>query len=90
LPSEATAWVAGGNPVDLIVTDVVMPEKSGPELIRYLETRLPGVPVVFISGYAAAAAPELGRLAAHQRFLPKPFAPPKLLAVVAELLASRK
>ncbi len=90
LPSEAAAWVAAGNPVDVIVTDVVMPEKSGPELIRDLEVRLPGVPVVFISGYAAAAAPELGRLAPHQRFLPKPFAPPKLLAVVSELLASSK
>jgi two-component system cell cycle sensor histidine kinase/response regulator CckA len=37
LPSEAVAWVAEGHPVDLVVTDVVMPEKSGPELVRDLE-----------------------------------------------------
>ena len=43
------------SPVDLLLTDIVMAPISGPELARQVESLYPGLPIVFISGYAGAA-----------------------------------
>ena len=85
-PGEAcTLFEQHGNDVDLLVTDVVMPEMNGPALAQRLITRRPELCVLFVSGYsdalpAGAAAP--GRVA----YLAKPFPPDDLVNAVGELL----
>jgi PAS domain S-box-containing protein len=72
--------------VNLIVTDVVMPGRSGAELVTIVRERLPALPVVFMSGYLGDAG-EIGPLpSGASRFLQKPFAPHALAGAVRALL----
>jgi len=73
-----------GGPVDLLVTDVVMPGEGGPRLARRLAQAHPALRVLFMSGYAS----EAGEYAvpAGAGFLPKPFTPEDLLAAVRRVL----
>jgi two-component system, cell cycle sensor histidine kinase and response regulator CckA len=77
-----------GKPVDLVVSDVVMPEMDGPTLARELRSRNPGLKIIFVSGYAEDAfqknLPEHGQYA----FLPKPFTLKQLVAAVKQTLAA--
>jgi two-component system, cell cycle sensor histidine kinase and response regulator CckA len=77
-----------GKPVDLVVSDVVMPEMDGPALARELRSRNPALKIIFVSGYAEDAfqknLPEHGQFA----FLPKPFTLRQLVAAVKETLAA--
>ena len=70
------------EPVDLVVTDVVMPRMSGPELAERLAADRPDMLVVFISGYPED---EL-RDRPGAELLGKPFTPSALLAMVRRLL----
>ncbi|OYX15139.1 MAG: hypothetical protein B7Z15_01595 [Rhizobiales bacterium 32-66-8] len=74
--------------IDLVVSDVVMPEMDGPSLLRELRARHSKVKVIFISGYAEEAfaknLPEGEKFA----FLPKPFSLKQLLAAVKEAIGS--
>jgi two-component system cell cycle sensor histidine kinase/response regulator CckA len=74
--------------VDLVVTDVVMPEMDGPTLFRVLRERNPEIKIVFVSGYAEDAfekhLPENVKFA----FLAKPFTLKQLVEVVKETMAS--
>jgi two-component system cell cycle sensor histidine kinase/response regulator CckA len=74
--------------VDLVVTDVVMPEMDGPTLFRVLRERNPELKIVFVSGYAEDAfekhLPENVKFA----FLAKPFTLKQLVEVVKETMAS--
>ena len=72
--------------VDLIVTDVVMPHMSGPEFVAQIREHHPGVPVLFISGYASDEV--LPRLDGDPTtdFLAKPFSLEDLRARVTALL----
>lgn len=74
----------------LVVSDVVMPRRGGPELITSLRARRPDLPVLFVSGYredhtldALLEAPSTG-------FLEKPFTPSALLQAVHQLLEGAK
>ncbi|MET0251580.1 MAG: ATP-binding protein [Novosphingobium sp.] len=49
---EGVDAVRGGEPFDLVVSDVVMPGLDGPAMVRQLRALVPGLPVLFISGYA--------------------------------------
>jgi len=69
--------------VDLLLTDVVMPEMSGPELAQELRELDPGLRVLFMSGHTRDALE--GEFGAHA-LLSKPFRAQKLLAAVAEAL----
>ena len=60
------------NPVDLIITDLKMPDGDGLSLVNQLHTRFPNLPVVMISAYATDDLLERIRLAGVQKFLPKP------------------
>jgi two-component system cell cycle sensor histidine kinase/response regulator CckA len=79
-----------GKPVDLVVSDVVMPEMDGPTLARELRTRNPGLKIIFVSGYAEDAFQK--NLPEHEKgqygFLLKPFTLKQLVAVVKETLAA--
>jgi two-component system cell cycle sensor histidine kinase/response regulator CckA len=73
--------------IDLVVSDVVMPEMDGPTLLREMRTRNPNLKIIFVSGYAEEAfdksLPENEQFA----FLPKPFALSALVAKVKETMA---
>jgi two-component system, cell cycle sensor histidine kinase and response regulator CckA len=81
LPSEAERLLDATPEVDLLLTDVVMPEMSGYDLAARVRERRPDVRRLFISGYAPnqAGAPQ-GRL------LKKPFAPDQLARAVRSTL----
>jgi CheY-like chemotaxis protein len=77
------------GPIHLLVTDVVMPRVSGPELARKLRSARPETRVLYISGYTGGDdefGRELGNLSAEEVFLPKPFTPDALVVKVKEML----
>jgi len=75
--------------IDLLVTDVVMPGMSGPELARALHTIRPDTPVVYMSGYTGDVLGQRGVDPAEAVFLEKPFTPTSLARTVREVLATR-
>jgi PAS domain S-box-containing protein len=83
---EALEEAATGEPFDLLLTDVVMPEMSGPELAMKLRVRQPGLPVLYMSGYTddVLSAHELAQDATA--FLRKPFGNAELITAVRALL----
>jgi nitrogen-specific signal transduction histidine kinase len=72
--------------IHLLITDVVMPGTSGPELVRQINTMHPKMKVLFISGYTDDAIVHHGVLDANTPFLQKPFTPKKLAFKVREIL----
>ncbi|WP_454917190.1 ATP-binding protein [Xanthobacter sediminis] len=72
----------GGQEVDLVISDVVMPEMDGPSLLRELRARDPAMKVIFISGYAEEAFARNLPPSEHFAFLPKPFSLKQLVAAV--------
>lgn len=72
-------------PVDLVVTDVVMPHTGGPALVARLRAHLPEIPVLYLSGYAVDTE-EVDGAAADTAHLQKPLTRSALLAEVASLL----
>jgi len=88
--TEAIA-VAGGYPgrIHLLVTDVVMPGMNGKELSGRLRDSLPGLPVLFVSGYTADAIAHRGVLDRGVALLYKPFSPDELAAKVRSALDDR-
>ncbi len=73
-------------PIDLVISDVVMPGMGGAELAERLAAERPGLPLVFMSGYTGDDVARRGLGAAEERFLQKPFAAESLLHKVRELL----
>jgi len=73
------------NPIDVVVTDVVMPHMSGPELIEKLQETRQDFAVIFMSGYTDGLALERARIGAELAFLPKPFSTDELAAKIQEV-----
>jgi CheY-like chemotaxis protein len=74
------------NRIDMIVTDVVMPEMNGRDLADRVHVMRPGVKILFMSGYSEEAVASHGVLARGAAFLEKPFSPATLLRKVREML----
>jgi two-component system cell cycle sensor histidine kinase/response regulator CckA len=74
--------------VDLVVSDVVMPEMDGPTLLKAMRARNPDLRVIFVSGYAEDAFEK--SLPENQQFsfLPKPFTLSQLVAAVKETMSA--
>ena len=72
--------------IDLLITDIVMPAMSGPELANRLTRDRPGLAVLYISGYTDQTLKYDDAREAGTGFLQKPFLPQALLAKVEELL----
>ena len=80
-PSEALALARdAGAEVDLLVTDVVLPEMDAFELASRITCELPAVRVLYTSGYTDAAA--------EGPFIQKPFTPAQLIEKVGAVLAT--
>lgn len=79
-------WPPDGEPFDLVILDVNMPEMNGYEAFRELAERHPGARILFISGYAEV--PSWRQLVEEggQPFLAKPFTPRQLVETVRSLI----
>jgi two-component system, cell cycle sensor histidine kinase and response regulator CckA len=75
--------------VDLAVVDVVMPEMSGPDLVKQLRPLCPGLRVLYISGYTDEAILHHGIQQSGAAFLQKPFLPDVLARKVRDVLDMR-
>ena len=75
--------------IDLAVVDVVMPEISGPDLVRQMSPCVRGINVLYISGYTDEAIVHHGIPESGAAFLQKPFLPDALARKVREVLDSR-
>lgn len=72
--SEAlTAAENYSGKIDLVLSDIIMPSKSGVELVEELRATRPGLKVLYMSGYANNAATQIGQMPADTTFLQKPF-----------------
>ncbi|MFA7330894.1 MAG: ATP-binding protein [Candidatus Delongbacteria bacterium] len=76
-----------GSDIDLVVSDVVMPEMGGVEFVSELRQFLPRMPVLFLSGYSEEAIRRQGELQSDARLLQKPFDLHDLHSQVRELLS---
>jgi PAS domain S-box-containing protein len=73
--------------IDLVITDVVMPNMDGPALVRHVKQLKPDLSVIFMSGYAEEAFRKSDQSSEDIHFLPKPFGLKQLAAKVKEVLA---
>lgn len=69
------------SPIDLIITDLVMPQMSGRELIEQIQLRIPGVPILCTSGFVRPVSAD-----ENEGYLAKPFTSQQLLRQVKHLL----
>ena len=78
----------GGVPIDLLLTDIVMPEMSGVELADRLERERPDVRILFMTGYAEEAVVDEGILGKHRECIGKPFTREQITTRVRKILSS--
>ncbi|WP_026596824.1 response regulator [Methylobacterium sp. 77] len=85
---DALALISDADqPIDLVVSDVVMPEMDGPTLLRELRKHRPDLKVIFVSGYAEDAFRKNLPEGEDFNFLPKPFSLKQLVETVKETIA---
>jgi PAS domain S-box-containing protein len=85
-PEALTAAARHGRPIDLLVTDVVMPQMGGRQLAEALRARQSGLRVLYMSGYTDDMILRHGLAEATDEFLQKPFTPVALARKVREIL----
>ncbi|MBI4401687.1 MAG: PAS domain S-box protein [Nitrospirae bacterium] len=88
-PAAITIAAEQTGPIDLLVTDVVMPEMSGPELATLLTASRPDMKVLFLSGYAEDALAHRSTVGPEMMLLKKPFTPEELALKVRDALDTR-
>lgn len=81
-----TFFRAHTSAIALVIVDMVMPGMSGLDLAAELERQLPGIRILYISGYVTSVAMESIRQRSPERVLFKPFDPGDLLQRVTQLL----
>ena len=87
--SSGQVALAEWEPVDVVLTDVVMPGMTGHELAQRVATIAPGLPVVFMSGHTEDVTVLDGAREREIAFVQKPFTRDTLLGAVARALAER-
>jgi len=80
-----------GRSIDLVLSDVVMPQLGGPELAEFLTTARPDIPVILMAGYSdyPIVSENGDNRIAKRRAIMKPFRPGELLSIVREVLDGR-
>jgi two-component system cell cycle sensor histidine kinase/response regulator CckA len=78
------------DPIHLVLTDVVMPEMSGPKLAEHLRAGKPDLKVLFMSGYTDDDMIRHGMIDEDIEFLQKPFSPLELARKVRKVLDGKK
>jgi PAS domain S-box-containing protein len=73
-------------PIDLLLSDVVMPELGGPDLVQRLSHRRPRMKVLYMSGFERRVAKTVGAVTPGVAFLAKPFTPEELARKIREVL----
>jgi signal transduction histidine kinase len=86
---QGVAALSDGRHFDLLVSDVIMPEMNGVELLAEARRRAPGLPAILMSGYTADALERSGPLPEGVELLQKPVTPQRIRAKVQEALAPR-
>jgi len=77
-----SVWQSCQGKVDLLITDVAMPEMNGMDLAKHLSAKDPGIAVLFMSGEWIAEVDEYARAG----FVAKPFKPDTLVGEVRKLM----
>ena len=77
------------GPLDLLLTDIVMPRMSGTDLARELKATRPGLRVLYMSGYTDSGVIDQGMLTAGTPFIQKPFTRATLSRTVREVLDAK-
>ncbi len=86
-PEEALKLASAESPIDLLVTDVLMPEMNGYELAEKVRELRPDIKILYMSGYRDKVLLEsTGRTLAEAPLLRKPFTQHNLVAKIAEML----
>lgn len=78
------------EPVDLIITDLMMPGRTGRELLDEVRVREPEIPVIIITAFGSIDSAVQAMRSGAFHFLSKPFKPEELLAVMDEALRHRR
>jgi CheY-like chemotaxis protein len=87
-PAALQAAEGYAGAIQLLLTDVVMPEMSGPELAKQLTTARPELKVLYMSGYTEETMVQHGMLSAGITLLQKPFSKDDLLRRVRDVMDS--
>jgi signal transduction histidine kinase/CheY-like chemotaxis protein len=88
-PKLALAFLQQGHPIDLVITDLTMPEMSGVELANSLKMLYPGMPVIVWTGYQDDIASESLEKNLISRILQKPFHLEDLALAVSDVLKNK-
>lgn len=88
-PREAIRTAKTIHGIDLLITDVVLPGTTGPQLAREVTEVNPGISILFMSGYLESDS-RLDQIPSGAPFLGKPFTPEDLVAQVSMILVSRR
>ena len=85
-PEALRLAASHAGPIDLIVTDLMMPEMRGPDMVNRIRHQRPGIRVLYLSGYTEATVMREGLLGEGENFLQKPFAADTFTRRVREIL----
>jgi two-component system, cell cycle sensor histidine kinase and response regulator CckA len=87
---EAAVDRASERAFDLLLTDVVLPGMTGPDVARQIRQQAPGMQVLFMSGYTGDAALDTAEFGGEASFIQKPFASKALIARLRDMLTPRE
>src|SRR5207253_9499538 len=84
---EALSRVEGSvDEIDLVLTDLVMPEMGGITMVQELRAKRPDIHVLYMTGYAEEAIQQEGSLEEGAQLIKKPFTPTQLMTRMSEVL----
>jgi len=82
-------FMQNSKTIKLLLLDVIMPKKSGPEVLNEIKKVMPDIKALFISGYTADTIHKKKLLDEHINFVSKPFSPQVILQKIREVLDHR-